>query len=82
MVPCCGHYECSHIGQVIGACLAYRLTSVIVQFPDYFDPLLITVVVFILALVCFLLFYFTPLENHADPLIVAVLPRQVVKWML
>jgi hypothetical protein len=51
MSPRRGHYESSDIGRVIGACLAYGPTSVIVQFLDYFDPIPITVVAFILALV-------------------------------
>jgi hypothetical protein len=51
MSPRRGHYESANIGRVIAACLAYGPTSVIVQFPDYFDPLPITVVAFILALV-------------------------------
>jgi hypothetical protein len=40
-----------HIGCVIRACLAYTPTSVIIQFLDYFNPIPITVVAFILALV-------------------------------
>jgi hypothetical protein len=51
MSPRCSHYESLNIARFIGACLAYGPTLVIIQFPDYFDPILITVVAFILALV-------------------------------
>jgi hypothetical protein len=52
MSPRRGHYESTDIGRVISACLAYGPTLVIVQFPNHFDPVPITVVAFILALVC------------------------------
>ncbi|QRV95466.1 hypothetical protein RhiJN_23484 [Ceratobasidium sp. AG-Ba] len=50
MSPRSGHYESPHIGRVIGAGLGYGPTSVIVQFPEYFENMPITVVAFMLAL--------------------------------
>ncbi|QRV76878.1 Formin-like protein 20 [Ceratobasidium sp. AG-Ba] len=50
MSPRNGHYESPHIGRVIGAGLGYGPTSVIVQFPEYFENMPITVVAFMLAL--------------------------------
>jgi hypothetical protein len=80
MSPRRGHYESANIGRVIGACLAYGPTSVIVQFPDYFDPIPITVVAFILALVrLFLLIRSIPHANHHT---VAVLLGRMVKRVL
>ncbi|QRV99082.1 hypothetical protein RhiJN_27101 [Ceratobasidium sp. AG-Ba] len=50
MSPRSGHYESPHLGRVIGAGLGHGPTSVIVQFPEYFENMPITVVAFMLAL--------------------------------
>ncbi|KAG9101533.1 hypothetical protein FRC06_002951 [Ceratobasidium sp. 370] len=44
-----GHYESPNIPRMIGAALFYGLTSVGVQFPEFFEEMPLTIVAFILA---------------------------------